>query len=66
MRRSNTAEQLDNTFLSLTERIETLNQMMDDKEVFSEVTGGRPLAFRDLSVGEIPPEAGREAKLPHR
>jgi len=33
---------------------------------FSEATGGRALSFRNLSVGEIPPEAGRRAKLPHR
>ena len=31
---------------------------------FSEVTGVRALSFRNLSVGEIPPEAGREANLP--
>jgi hypothetical protein len=33
---------------------------------FSEVTGVRALSFRNVSVGEIPPEAGRGAKLPHR
>jgi hypothetical protein len=33
---------------------------------FSEVTGVRALFFRNVSVGEIPPEAGRGAKLPHR
>jgi len=31
---------------------------------FSEVTGVRALSFRNLSVGEIPPEAGRGASLP--
>ncbi|HUV60185.1 MAG TPA: hypothetical protein VMW09_08745 [Desulfatiglandales bacterium] len=33
---------------------------------FSEVTGVRALSFRNVSVGEIPPEAGRWAKLPRR
>jgi len=33
---------------------------------FSEVTDVRALSFRNVSVGEIPPEAGRWAKLPHR
>jgi hypothetical protein len=30
------------------------------------VTGVRALSFRNVSVGEIPPEAGRGAKLPRR
>jgi hypothetical protein len=33
---------------------------------FSEVTGVRALSFRNVSVGEIPPKAGRRARLPHR
>jgi len=33
---------------------------------FSEVTGGRALSFRDVSMGESPPKAGRRAKLPRR
>jgi len=33
---------------------------------FSEVTGGRTLSFRKVSVGEIPAEAGRRAKFPRR
>ncbi|HUV60484.1 MAG TPA: hypothetical protein VMW09_10295 [Desulfatiglandales bacterium] len=33
---------------------------------FYEVTGVRALSFRDVSMGEIPPEAGRGVKLPHR
>jgi hypothetical protein len=33
---------------------------------FSEVTDVRALSFRNVSVGEIPPKAGRWAKLPHR
>jgi len=40
----------------------TLGKRID----FSEVTGVRALSFRNLSVGEIPPEAGRGAKLPHK
>jgi len=31
---------------------------------FSEVTGGRALSFRNVSVGEIPPEAGRRQNSP--
>jgi len=31
---------------------------------FSEVTGVRALSFRNLSVGEIPPEAGRRQNSP--
>jgi len=31
---------------------------------FSEVTGVRALSFRNLSVGEIPPEAGRGQNSP--
>jgi len=31
---------------------------------FSEVTGVRALSFRNLSVGEIPPEAGRKQNSP--
>jgi len=33
---------------------------------FSEVTGGRALSFRDVSMGEIPLEAGRRARFPRR
>jgi hypothetical protein len=33
---------------------------------FSEVTGVRALSFRNVSMGEIPQEAGRRAKLPRR
>ena len=33
---------------------------------FSEVTGVRALSFRNVSVGEIPPEEGRGVKLPRR
>jgi len=33
---------------------------------FYEVTGVRALFFRNLSMGEIPPKAGRGAKLPRR
>jgi hypothetical protein len=40
----------------------TLRKRVD----FYEVTGVRALSFRNLLVGEIPPEAGRGAKLPHR
>jgi len=31
---------------------------------FPEVTGVRALSFRNLSVGEIPPEAGRRQNFP--
>jgi len=31
---------------------------------FSELTGVRALSFRNLSVGEIPPEAGRGQNSP--
>ena len=30
------------------------------------MTGVRALSFRNVSVGEIPPGAGRGVKLPHR
>jgi len=33
---------------------------------FYEVTGVRVLFFRNVSMGEIPPEAGRRVKLPRR
>jgi len=40
--------------------------IIQEKRVdFSEVTGARALSFRNLSVGEIPPEEGRGVKLPH-
>jgi hypothetical protein len=40
----------------------TLATRMD----FSEVTGVRALSFRNVSMGEIPPKAGRGAKPPRR
>jgi len=44
----------------------TVSATLRKRMGFYEVTGVRALFFRNVSMGEVPPKAGRGAKLPCR